>query len=70
MTDKFTYPESHIGEIRAAIERNDEKAAADAALFLLAAFLHDVRRIADAQQAMAKNMQHSTQHTTGFAFPV
>lgn len=53
MTDKFTYPESHIGEIRAAIENNDEKAAADAALFLLAAFLHDVRRIADALESSA-----------------
>jgi hypothetical protein len=57
----LTYPESHIEEIRTAL--NDRKmvpdahkAATDAALFLLAAFLHDVRRIADAMEQQTKIM--------------
>lgn len=59
MTDKFTYPEGHISEIRDAIASNDERAGADAALFLLAAFLVDVRRIADAMALIADNSAHA-----------
>lgn len=57
----MTYPESHIEEIRTALNAgNDDentKAAANAALFLLAAFLHDVRRIADAQHNIAHSLE-------------
>lgn len=55
----LTYPEGHIDEIRHALKTNEPDAAADAALFLLAAFLVDVRRIADALALVADNSAHA-----------
>lgn len=61
----MTYPESHIDTIRNAIKQDPDagpevKEAVEAGLFLLAAFLVDMRRIADALSAVAENARDAT----------
>ncbi|QIG66878.1 hypothetical protein EVB41_048 [Rhizobium phage RHph_TM3_14A] len=60
------YPEGHIDTIRRAVETDSDapvevREAVHAALFLLAAFLVDVRRIADALTSQATSMQESVE---------
>lgn len=58
----MNYPESHIDTIRNAIRQDPDagpevKEAVEAGLFLLAAFLVDMRRIADAIHDISLNTQ-------------